>query len=84
MGTPGYTAPEVFQNPETAGTLADIYSVGVILHQLLTGIDPAGSMVPPSQPTGSLRLDAIWRKATHVNPSQRYPDIVAMSADLEK
>lgn len=84
MGTPGYTAPEVFQNPETAGTLADIYSVGVILHQLLTGIDPAGSMMPPSQPTGSLRLDAIWRKATHVNPSQRYPDIVAMSADLEK
>lgn len=84
MGTPGYTAPEVFQDPNQAGTLADIYSVGVILHQLLTGIDPAGSMEPPSQPTGSLRLDAIWRKATHANPSQRYPAIEAMAADIEK
>lgn len=84
MGTPGYTAPEVFQDPNQAGTLADIYSVGVILHQLLTGIDPAGSMVPPSQPTGRLRLDAIWRKATHATPSQRYSDISSMAADLEK
>ena len=84
MGTPGYTAPEVFQDPDQANELADLYSVGVILHQLLTGIDPAGSMEPPSQPVGNLRLDAIWRKATHINPAQRYPSVSAMAADLEK
>lgn len=84
MGTPGYTAPEVFQDPNQAGQLADLYSVGVILHQLLTGIDPAGSMEPPSQPTGNLRLDSIWRKATHINPSLRYPSVAAMATDLEK
>ncbi|QTN31908.1 serine/threonine protein kinase [Akkermansiaceae bacterium] len=84
MGTPGYTAPEVFHDPGQAGELADIYSVGVILHQILSGIDPAGSMGPPSQPTGSLRLDTIWRKATHLTPSQRYPSVAAMAADLEK
>jgi predicted Ser/Thr protein kinase/type IV secretory pathway VirB10-like protein len=84
MGTPGYTAPEVFHDPGQAGQLADIYSVGVILHQLLTGIDPAGKFEPPTQPTGNFRLDAIWRKATHISPAQRYQTIAAMAADLEK
>jgi serine/threonine protein kinase len=84
MGTPGYTAPEVFQDPSQAGVLADIYSVGVILHQLLTGTDPAGCMEPPSQPSGSLRLDAIWRKATNVNPALRYPTVAAMAEDIDR
>lgn len=84
MGTPGYTAPEVFQDAAQAGPLADLYSVGVIFHQLLTGIDPAGSEGPPTQATGNLRLDAIWRKATHVNPAQRYASVAAMAEELEK
>jgi serine/threonine protein kinase len=84
MGTPGFTAPEVFNDPNQAGQLADIYSVGVIFHQLLTGIDPTGSMEPPSHPTGRLHLDAIWRKATHINPKQRYKNLSEMSTDLEK
>lgn len=83
MGTPGYTAPEVFQNPDQAGKLADVYSVGVILHQLLTGIDPAGCLEPPSQVTGHPRLDLIWRKATHITPALRYPSVAAMATDLE-
>lgn len=84
MGTPGYTAPEVFRDPNQAGALADIYSVGVIMNQLLTGIDPAGSMTPPTQSTGNLRLDTIWRKATNLDPAQRYATVAAMSDDLEK
>ena len=84
MGTPGYTAPEVFHDPSQAGTLADMYSVGVILHQLLTGIDPAGSSGPPTKATGNIRLDAIWRKATNINPSQRFGSMAELSADLGK
>ncbi len=84
MGTPGYTAPEVFDDPDQAGQLADIYSVGVILHQLLTGLDPSGSMVPPAQATNNIRLDAIWRKATNIQPAQRYTSIDAMSQELDK
>ena len=83
MGTPGYTAPEVFRDPNQAGPLADIYAVGVILHQLLTGIDPAGNMEPPTQVTGNPSLDAIWRKATQINPALRYPNIAAMATDLD-
>ena len=84
MGTPGYTAPEVFQDPEQAGQLADIYSVGVILHQLLTGIDPAGIIALPTEPTRNLHLDAIWRKATHITPSERYATVAEMGSALEK
>jgi serine/threonine protein kinase len=84
MGTPGYTAPEVFEDPDKAGPLADIYSVGVILHQLITGIDPAGSEGPPNQASGQLILDGIWRKATRANPAMRYQSVAEMGAELQK
>ena len=79
----GYTAPEVLEDPKLAGELSDIYSVGVILHQLITGLDPLEYTGPPTQPTGRLRLDAIWRKATHLTPALRYPSASALAADLE-
>ena len=84
MGTPGYTAPEIFEDSGQAGPLADIYSVGVILHQLLTGIDPAGNEGPPSQASGHLLLDAIWRKATRANPAMRYQSVAEMGKELQK
>ncbi len=84
MGTPGFTAPEVFNDHSQAGPLAEVYSVGVIFHQLLTGIDHTGCMTPPTHASGKIQLDAIWRKATHINPSQRYSSIAEMVADLER
>ncbi len=42
MGTPGYIAPEILLGQE-AGTASDIYSIGVILHELLTGLNPFAS-----------------------------------------
>ncbi len=84
MGTPGYTAPEIFVDASQAGPLADIYSVGVILHQLLTGIDPAGNEGPPTHVSSNIRLDAIWRKATRPNPAERYRSVAEMGADIQK
>lgn len=84
MGTPGYTAPEVFQDASQANERADIYSVGVILHQLLTGIDPTGSQTPPTTSCGNVRLDTIWRKATHINPALRYASAHELAAALDQ
>jgi len=84
MGTPGYVAPEVFSGESYDGGLADLFSVGVILHQLLTGIDPSGSEGPPTQLSGRVKLDAVWRKATQVDPAQRYATAHEMGADLDR
>ena len=84
MGTPGYTAPEVLKNPEHADRRSDLYAVGVILYELLTGQRQEPNSPPPS--TGGRcdrALDTIWQKATHPNPAFRYPDAAQMAKDLD-
>ena len=80
VGTPGYTAPEV-ERGEPADTRADVWSLGAVLHSVLTG-------APPGAPGGPLdaappELVAICRKATAARPADRYRDARALAADLE-
>ena len=42
-GTPSYTAPEIIKNQEYDGCMADIWSLGVLLYELVTGIHPWSS-----------------------------------------
>jgi len=83
MGTPGYTAPEILRNPDEADARSDLYAVGVILHELLTGQPPDASASQALVPTGNLRLDALWRKATMEDPARRYAGAAEMAAALE-
>ncbi len=46
VGSPFYAAPEQEAKPETADGRADLFSVGVILHRLLTGLLPEGGIAP--------------------------------------
>ena len=48
FGTPHYTAPEVVDAPHSVDYRADIFSVGVLLHELLTGKLPAKDPRPAS------------------------------------
>ncbi|MEP4078053.1 protein kinase domain-containing protein [Haloferula sp.] len=82
MGTPGYTAPEVISHPELADQRSDIFSVGVILQELLTGLPPyenpdSAEHVPDSE------LLIICKKATHEDPSERFPDAQSMIGALK-
>jgi serine/threonine protein kinase len=84
FGTPHYTAPEVLGRPGYVNARADIFSVGVILHELLTGRVPANdprtaSAIVQCDP----RLDVVVRKATHPNPDFRYGSSAEMAAELE-
>lgn len=82
-GTPHYTAPEVLNRPEAVDFRADVFSVGVMLHELLTGKLPAADNRPPSVISGcDARFDAIVKRATQPMAELRYPSAAEMAADL--
>lgn len=83
MGTPGYTAPEVLANPLVADHRSDLFAVGVILYELLTGQRQEPGAAAPSTICGcNHRMDDIWRHATHLNPASRFQSAAAFSAAL--
>jgi eukaryotic-like serine/threonine-protein kinase len=83
MGTPGYTAPEIYDNPEHSDRRTDIFAVGVILYELMTGQRPEETSDLPSAIVNcDKRLDAIFQKATDPNPDRRYATAEEMSQDL--
>ncbi len=85
MGTPGYSAPEVMSNPHSADCRSDIFAVGVILYELLTGQLPGSPAQMPSALTGCDPLfDKIYRCATHPSPTFRYPSAEALSRALDE
>jgi len=82
-GTPGYTAPEVVNDPKSVNHRADIFSIGVLLHELLTGKLPADDPRPASQIAHcDLCFDAIISCATAENPEARYANAHQIIADI--
>jgi eukaryotic-like serine/threonine-protein kinase len=85
VGTPHYIAPEQAHGTGAEDSRADIYSVGVMLYQMLTGELPRGVFRPPSQKQKlDKRLDKIVLRALQEEPEKRYQHIAEMSDDLQK
>lgn len=83
FGTPHYTAPEVVNSPHSVDYRADIFSVGVMLHELLTGKLPASDPRPASTIVKcDSRLDTIVRRATQPLAAARYSSAKEIAHDL--
>ncbi len=84
FGTPGYTAPEVLHNPSAVDESTDLYSVGVMLYELLTSKLPEKPYMPATTLVGcDSRFDDIVRKAMNADPILRFRTAKSMAQAIE-
>lgn len=81
-----YLAPELAGFGEGGTAQADIYSVGVLLYELLCGQTPTGTFLSPTQLREDLpeHIDQIVELALAPNPEDRYPTAADMATDIQR
>lgn len=84
-GTPAYAAPEQFAAGQLVDQRADVYALGVMIYQMLTGELPRGDWKPPSQ---TVTIDPAWDRivsqALQPLPQDRLSAADAMQAMLSR
>lgn len=84
LGTLHYMAPEQLERPLEVDHRADIYSLGVVFYQMLTGELPLGRFAPPSQKAVvDARLDEVVLRALEKEPGRRYQNASALQTQVE-
>ena len=84
VGTPGYSAPEQKTDPQRVDSRADIYSLGVVFYEMLTGELPAKSIQPPSRKVQiDIRFDEVVLRALEKNPELRFQHVSEVKTAVE-
>jgi tRNA A-37 threonylcarbamoyl transferase component Bud32 len=84
VGTPSYSAPEQKTDPQHVDSRADIYSLGVVFYEMLTGELPSGKIEPPSRKVRiDVRLDEVVLRALEKEPERRYQKVSEVKTRVE-
>ena len=87
MGTPQYMAPEQREHPSEVDHRADIYSLGVVFYQMLTGELPGQRIEAPSSRARGIqidvRLDDVVLRALETEPRRRYQQASEVKTAVE-
>ncbi|MBI2932236.1 MAG: serine/threonine protein kinase [Planctomycetes bacterium] len=83
MGTTDYMAPEQRDAFKTVDHRADIFSMGVVFYEMLTGELPIGRFDPPSRKAAvDARIDDVVLKALETDPERRYQRASQIATDV--
>lgn len=85
VGTMYYMAPEQVEHPGRVDHRADIYSLGVVFYEMLTGELPLGRFQPPSQRVQvDVRLDKVVLRTLEKEPELRYGSAGEVKTDVHE
>ena len=88
VSTRGYNPPEQALGKGQSDPRSDIFSIGMIIFQMLTGKDPTASLILPKVSDIRKDISPIWTqlvsKATNIKQDKRYESIDELMTDLHR